>query len=551
MEKMKPKLLSVMKQYNRKQLFLDLKAGFFVAIIALPLSISFAIGCGVSPEKGIWSSIIASIIVALLGGSRVQITGPTGAFIIMIQSILISYGSVGLMVSMIMSGLILILFGLFRLGKLVKYIPAPITIGFTAGIAITIFTLEVKDFLGLTIEQMPTNFFSKWHTYITHLQEANLQSIFLGTICIVILIVWPKINKSIPNSFIAIVLGTMISIVFKMDVKTLGYLPKTLSMPTLPALGIEDFFNLVQPAFTIAILIAMQALLSAVVTDSLLNSKTNTNMELIAQGIANLLLGLLGCIPATGGVARSIANVKNGGRTPMAAIVHGVTLFVFLMFLMPLIKYIPLCVLASILIVVSLNMFNAKAFFSYRKAPKSDFAILISSCVLTFAFDLVLAIEIGMVLSCILFMKRMSDCTNINGWRYIEENSCDEEEELQTLSLKEVPKGTLVYEFSGPMFFGATDKISYITHEIRHDTKAVILRMGSVPAMDATALNTLRELKKKLEHRNISLIFSHVLEQPMLVMEKSGFKNQIEVDNFCISIDDALQRATQICIYNE
>lgn len=547
MEKLKPKLLSVMKQYTKKQFLLDLKAGIIVAIIALPLSIAFALGCGISAEKGIWSSIIASIIVALFGGSRVQITGPTGAFIVITQSIIAAYGTDGLMIAMIMAGIMLILMGIFRLGKLVKYIPAPITIGFTAGIGVTIFTLEMKDFFGFTIEKMPSNFFSKWYTYLTHMDQMNLQSVLLGSLCIVILVFWPKVNKTIPNSLIAIVVGTVLALVLDLDVKTLGTMPKTLSLPAIPSLHLDDIFDLVQPAFTIAILVAMQALLSAVVTDGLINSKHRANMELIAQGGANLVLGVLGCIPATGGVARSIANAKNGGRTPIAAIVHGLSLFVFLTFLMPLIQYIPLCVLAAILIVVSINMFNFKVFFSYLKAPKSDFAVLLSSCVLTFAFDLVLAIEVGMVLSCVLFMKRMSDVTNVQGWKYLNDREdFDEDTDPDDLNLKVVPKGTLVYEFSGPMFFGATDKISYITEDLHHDTKAVILRMRGVPAMDATALDTLRTLQNKLAHKHISLIFSHVLEQPMSVMEKAGFTSSIPEQDFCANIDCALERASQL-----
>lgn len=548
MEKLKPKLFSVMKHYTKKQFMLDLKAGIIVAIIALPLSIAFALGSGITPEKGIWCSIIASIMIALLGGSRVQITGPTGAFIVITQSIIASYGTDGLMIAMIMAGIMLILMGVFRLGKLVKYIPAPITVGFTAGIAITIFTLEIKDFLGLTLETMPSNFFSKWHTYLSHLKEVNLQSVLLGTICIAILILWPKINKTIPNSFIAIVIGTIISLIFKLDVKTLGTIPKGLTLPSFPALQVDDLFNLVQPAFTIAILVAMQALLSAVVTDGLIHSKHRANMELIAQGSANLVLGVLGCIPATGGVARSISNAKNGARTPIAAIVHGLSLFLFLMFFMPFIQFIPLCVLAAILMVVSANMFNRKVFFSYIKAPKSDFAVLLAACILTFVFDLVLAIEVGMVLSCVLFMKRMSDVTNIQEWKCFGATDLDEEDTFfDSLTFKEVPNGTLVYDFSGPMFFGATDKITYITNEINENTKVIILQMRRVPAMDATALGTLRTLKQRLEQKNITLILSNVPQQPLNVMKKAEFTRELKDTNFCANIDMALKRAHQLC----
>ncbi|WP_310602883.1 SulP family inorganic anion transporter, partial [Anaerosporobacter sp.] len=512
MDKYKPKLLSVMKHYDKRQFTKDATAGIIVAIIALPLSIAFALGCGVSAEKGIYSAIISSIIVALLGGSRVQITGPTGAFIIIIQSIINHYGLDGLMIATILAGIMLILMGIFRLGKLIKFIPAPITIGFTGGIAVTIFTLEMKDFLGLSFDKMPTNFFGKWNAYLTHLSDVNYQSILLGLLCILILVLWPKVHTIIPNSLIAIIVGTCIAYFANLDVKTLGEIPKSLSFPTLPDLSLDDIFDLMQPAFTIAVLVAMQALLSAVVTDGLTYSKHRSNMELIAQGVANIVLGLFGCIPATGGVARSISNAKNGAKTPIAAIFHGLTLFLFLMIGMPLIKHVPLCVLAAILIVVSYNMFNVKAFLSYAKAPKSDIAVLISSCILTFAFDLVLAIEIGMVLACGLFMKRMADVTNVNSWKYIgDSDDIDEDNNPDSIHLKKVPSHTLVFELNGPLFFGAADKLLYIQNELRKDTKVVILRMHGVPAVDVTALNTLRKIQSSFEKKGITLVLSHVL----------------------------------------
>lgn len=549
MDKFKPKLITVMKNYSFHQFRKDIIAGIIVAIIALPLSIAFALGCGVSPEKGIYSAIISSILVALLGGSRVQITGPTGAFIVIIHSIITTYGTTGLMVSTIMAGLILILMGALKLGKLIKYIPSPITIGFTGGIAITIFTLEIRDFLGLSFDKLPSNFFGKWATYIKHINEVNLQSVLLGIICIAILVIWPKINRVIPNSLIALVVGTLIAIGFDLDVKTLGEIPKTLKLEGISNLAMDDIFNLIQPAFTIAVLVAMQALLSAVVTDELINSKHRANTELIAQGIANIVLGFFGCIPATGGVARSIANAKNGGRTPIAAIFHGITLFFFLVICMPLIKFVPLCVLAAILIVVSYNMFNIKAFLAYRKAPKSDLAVLLASCILTFAFDLVLAIEVGMVLSCFLFMKRMSDVTQVHGWKYLsDDESFDEESDPDSLMLKEVPKDTLVFEVSGPMFFGATDKLMQLTSEIQNNTKVVILRMRSVPAVDVTAMNSVKNICKQLKKKNIIMIFSHVLDQPMQAMKKAGIIDLVGEENICDNIDVALKRAGTITL---
>lgn len=545
MEKMKPKLFSVLKMYSAQQFVKDMIAGIIVAIIALPLSIAFALGCGVPAERGIYSAIISSIIVALLGGSRVQITGPTGAFIIITQSIITGYGMNGMMISTVVAGVMLILMGVFKLGRLIKYIPAPITIGFTGGIAITIFTLEVRDFLGLTIEKMPSNFFGKWTTYAKHLSGINGTSVLLGLLCIAILIVWPKINKVIPNSLIALVVGTAIAYFGKLDVKTLGVINKSLKITGFDAITLDEFFSLIQPAFTIAILVAMQALLSAVVTDGMINSKHRASMELVAQGVANGVLGVLGCIPATGGVARSIANAKNGGRTPIAAIFHGLTLFFFLMVCMPLIQHVPLCVLAAILIVVSYNMFNVKAFLAYRKAPKSDLVVLLASCILTFAFDLVLAIEVGMVMSCILFMKRMADVTEVKGWKYLSDDM-DEENDPEALTLKVVPKDTLVFEVSGPMFFGAADKLVQLTNSLEDSIKVVIVRMRSVPAIDVTAMNSLKNVHQKLKEQGVTMIFSHVLEQPKNAMIKAGFVAQVGEDNICENIDAALNRAEDL-----
>lgn len=551
---MKPKLFSVLKHYNAKQFFLDMKAGIIVAIIALPLSIAFALGCGVSAEKGIYSAVISGFIVALLGGSRVQITGATGAFIVIIQSVIAGYGMQGLIISTILAGVILILLGVFRLGKLIKYIPSPITIGFTGGIAITIATLEVKDFLGLDIASMPTSFVGKWQTYFTHFTELNWQAVVLGLVSIVILVVWPKINKTIPNSFVALVIGTAGTYFLKLDVALLGDIPKTLAVADFGGLSVDTIFSLVSPAFTIAILVAMQALLSAVVTDSMVHSKHNPNMELIAQGAANITLGVFGCIPATGGVARSIANAKNGGRTPIALVFHSLTLLAMLLFGMPLIKLVPRPVLAAILLVVSYNMFNVKAFLAYRKAPKADALVLIVSCVLTFAFDLILAIEVGMVLTCVLFMKKMADTSHVSVIKHMKDADAlseNEEDDPESLSLKVVPEEAEVYEFNGPLFFGATDKLSVLHHEMMEDdTKVVIVRMRSVPAIDATAMNTLRDVTQDLKEAGITVLFSRVLPQPYSFMEKNGFVSFVGEENFCKNIDAALARANDLLATN-
>lgn len=535
--------LEALKGLTKNQLVKDIISGIIVAVIALPLSIAFAIGAGVSAEKGIYAAIISSLVCGIFGGSRVQISGPTGAFIVITQSVILSYGLDGLAISMLIAGIILILMGIFRMGKLIKFIPSPITTGFTAGIGVTIFTLEVKDFLGLEIADMPTKFIGKWQVYMQHLSEVNFQAVALGFVCIVILVLWPRLNKTIPNSFIAIIVGTVLARVLNLDVKLLGEIPKSLGMPHVPSMNVQMIIDLMQPGFTIAILIAMQALLSAVVTDGIINSKTCSNTELFAQGIANVILAVFGCIPATGGVARGIASAKNGARTPLAAIVHSLMLFVFLIFLMPLIKLVPLCVLAAILIVVSYNMFNVKAMFAYRKAPKSDLAVLVCSCVLTFAFDLVFAIEVGMVLACALFMKRMSDVTQVESWKYITDMDYEKQDETE---LKDVPKGVLVYEISGPLFFAVMDKIENILSSLRADTKVVILRMRSVPAIDATALNNLSDMQASLQKRGITLIFSHVNHQPRQAFDKHGFTKAVGKENFCGSIDQALIRAKKI-----
>lgn len=536
--------LEALRGLTKKQFIKDLISGIIVAVIALPLSIAFAMGAGVSAEKGIYAAIISSLVCGIFGGSRVQISGPTGAFIIITQTVIMQYGLSGLAVSMVIAGFMLMLMGAFRMGKLVRFIPSPITTGFTAGIAVTIFTLEIKDFLGLSIDNMPVKFFDKWSAYAQNLSQINYQAVILGGLCIVILLVWPKFNKTIPNSLIAILFGTAAAYFGKLDVSLLGDIPKTLGAIQMSRVSMQTFFDLMGPAFTIAVLIAMQALLSAVVTDGIVNSKTCSNTELFAQGIANVILGIVGCIPATGGVARGIASAKNGARTPVAAIVHSVTLFLFLIFLMPFIRLVPRCVLAAILIVVSYNMFNLKTMLGYRKAPKSDSAVLICSCVLTFAFDLVLAIEVGMVLSCVLFMKKMSDVTQVESWKYI--TDMDYEQQDENLELMEVPKYIRVYEISGPLFFAAADKISNILRSLNSNTKAVILRMRSVPAIDATALNYLWDMTVSLKEKGIVLIFSHVNEQPKAAFDKRGFTELVGEESFCTNINHALEHAKSL-----
>lgn len=538
MERLEPKFIYTITHYNKQQLLKDILSGIIVAIIALPLNIAFALGAGVSPEKGVYAAIISSIICGFLGGSRVQISGPTGAFIVITQSVVAGYGLNGLAVAMLIAGIILILLGIFRLGRMVRFIPAPITTGFTAGIGVTIFTLEIKDFLGLSPESMPAKFVEKWAYYMSHLKEANIQSVVLALVCIFILVIWPKINKTIPNSLIAIIVGTLAAYFLKLDVKLLGEIPKSLGSPVVPDMDLQMIIDLISPGFTIAVLIAMQALLSAVVTDGIINSRTNSNMELIAQGLANIVLAFFGCIPTTGGVARGVQSAKNGAKTPIAAIVHSIMLFIFLIALMPLLKMIPLCVLAAILMVVSYNMLNIKVLIGYLKAPKSDLLVLVASCVLTFAFDLVFAIEVGMILSLALFMKRMADVTEVKAWKNIEDGT------KYDLDLKVVPAGCAVYEINGPLFFGAVDVLKKIVADEKKNS--LIIRMRGVSAIDSTAMDYLNTLYADCKHKKIQLIFSHVNEQPLSLMKKNGFYSKVGAENFCTHIDAAIKRAETI-----
>lgn len=542
MEKLKPKLFSVMKTYTKEQFLKDIISGIIVAIIALPLSIALALASGVSPEQGIYTAIIAGFLISFLGGSRVQIAGPTAAFATIVAGIVASKGMDGLILATILAGIILVAMGLLRLGNLIKYIPYTITTGFTAGIAVTIAIGQLKDFLGLTypagtvtIETM-----EKLGAVGRNLATVNWQAVIVGMVCLAILIVWPLINKLIPGSLIAVIVGILMVRLLHMNVNTIGDLYEISNkLPGfhLPSFTLKDIGEILPDAFTIAILAAIESLLSCVVADSMINSKHRSNMELVAQGIGNVGSALFGGIPATGAIARTAANIKNGGRTPIAGMVHAVTLVLILVVLMPYAALIPMPCIAAILFMVAYNMCGWRTFVSLCKSsPKSDIIVLVLTFILTVVFDLVLAIEVGILLAAILFMKRMSEVTEVEGWKYI-----DEEDDPDSIALRAVPEHTLVYEISGPMFFAAADKILTIT--LREDTRYLILRMRSVSAIDATAMHSLTELYEKCQKRGIQIILSHVNEQPRRVMDKSGFSQQIGEENFCEHIDAALERA--------
>lgn len=545
MEKLKPKLFSVMKTYTKEQFIKDVVAGIIVAIIALPLSIALALASGVGPEQGIYTAIIAGFLISFFGGSRVQIAGPTAAFATIVAGIVAEKGMDGLILATVLAGIILVAMGFLRLGNLIKYIPYTITTGFTAGIAVTIVIGQIKDFLGLTypagtvtIETM-----EKVKAVCQNISTINLQALVVGLTCLAILIIWPYVNKTIPGSLIAVIVGILMVKLLNLNVNTIGDLYEISNkLPGLhvPSFTLNDVGSVLPDAFTIAILAAIESLLSCVVADSMINSKHRSNMELIAQGIGNIGSALFGGIPATGAIARTAANVKNGGRTPIAGMVHAVTLVLILVVLMPYAALIPMPCIAAILFMVAYNMCGWRTFVELCKsAPKSDIIVLVVTFALTVIFDLVAAIEVGILLAAILFMKRMSDVTEVEGWKYL-----DDENDPDSISLREVPDKTLVYEISGPLFFGAADKILNIS--VRQDTQCIVIRMRSVNAIDATAMHSLEQLYTEFSKKGIKLVLSHVNEQPMSVMEKAGFTKKVGKENFCSHIDLALARAKEI-----
>ena len=545
MEKLKPKLFSVMKTYTKEQFVKDIVAGIIVAIVALPLSIALALASGVTPEQGIYTAIFAGFVISFLGGSRVQIAGPTAAFATIVAGIVATNGMSGLIVATILAGIILIIMGFCRFGSLIKFIPYTITTGFTTGIAVTIFVGQIKDFLGLTVvtEEPLIETVEKLEAVFEFLPTINWQAVIVGVVCMVILIGWPRIEKRIPPSLIAVLVSIAMVKGLHMNVNTIGDLyeiSNKLPTPGFPDVSFDLVKRVLPDAFTIAILAAIESLLSCVVSDSMVNSKHRSNMELIAQGAGNITSALFGGIPATGAIARTAANVKNGGRTPIAGMVHSVTLLLVLVVLMPYATLIPMPTIAAILFMVAYNMSEWREFVHLlRTAPKSDITVLVLTFVLTVVFDLVVAIEFGMILAAMLFMKRMSDVTEVEGWTYV-----DPEDDPDNIGLKAVPKDTFVYEISGPMFFGAADKIMKISLKDTH--KCIILRMRSVNAIDATAMHSLEQLQEKCAKKNITLILSHVNDQPRRIMEKAGFIEKIGSEFFCAHIDDALAKAESL-----
>lgn len=551
MEDLKPMLFTCLKKYSKEQFIKDLIAGIIVAIIALPLSIALALASGVGPERGIYTAVIAGFVISFLGGSQVQIAGPTAAFATIVAGIVADQGMDGLAVATILAGIILILMGFCRFGSLIKFIPYTITTGFTAGIAVTIAIGQLKDFCGVTIPAgMPTiETMEKLEGFLAGISTLNWHAVFVGAVCLAILIFMPKVKvlAKIPPSLAAVAVGILMVKLMPIQVNTIGDLYTiNSSLPSfhLPKLSLEVIQKALPNAFTIAILAAIESLLSCVVADGMINGNHRSNMELAAQGAGNVASALFGGIPATGAIARTAANIKNGGRTPVAGMVHAVVLFLVLLVLMPYAGWIPMPTIAAILFIVAYNMCQWRPFVRLVKtAPKSDIAVLVITFMLTVVFDLVVAIEVGMVLACLLFMKRMSDETGVRNWSHTDEIS-DEVRDAERARMRNIPSSISVCEITGPLFFGAADQIGLIS--VTEKTKCLILRMRGVPALDSTAMNSLTSLYEKCRKKKITLILSHVNDQPMRVIRKAGFDTLIGKENFSPNIDAAIEKAEKI-----
>lgn len=545
MNSLKPMLLTCLKSYDKSQFIKDVTAGIIVAIIALPLSIALALASGVGPEAGIFTAIVAGFVISALGGSCVQIAGPTAAFATIVAGIVARDGMDGLIIATIMAGIFLILMGLFHFGSLIKFIPYTITTGFTSGIAVTIVIGQLKDFFGVTYPDgvKPIETTEKMKAFVQNISSVNTDALIVGIVSLAILILAPYIFKKVPGSLIAVIVGILMVQFLPLKVSTIGNLYTiSNSLPSfhMPAIRFSTISASVSNAFTIAVLAAIESLLSCVVADGMINSKHRSDTELVAQGAGNIASALFGGIPATGAIARTAANIKNGGRTPIAGMVHSVTLIIVLVVLMPYAGMIPMPTIAAILFIVAYNMCQWRTFRDLVKtAPKSDILVLIVTFVLTVIFDLVVAIEIGMVLACLLFIKRMSEETHADSWVYTDDDTPDIDEHLQKLPLQ-----IRVYEITGPLFFGAADAIEHIV--VKDFTSCLVLRMRGVPALDSTAMNALQNLVKTCEGKGITLVFSHVNEQPMHVMEKAGFVELVGKENFQSNISAALKRAEEV-----
>ena len=550
----RPKILSAIRSYDKQTFLSDLMAGVIVGIVALPLAIAFGIASGVSPEKGIITAIVAGFIISALGGSRVQIGGPTGAFIVIVAGIIGQYGMTGLTIATLMAGVFLILFGLLRLGTIIKYIPYPIIVGFTSGIAVTIFTTQVKDLLGMTMAEAPSDFIERWAAYFTSLDTIDPWSAAVGLLSVAIIAAAPKVSKRVPGSLIAIIVMTVAALLLKeyagvTSIETIGdrfSISAQLPGAVVPELTWDTVKDLVQPALTIAVLGAIESLLSATVADGVIGDHHNSNTELIGQGVANLVTPLFGGIPATGAIARTMTNINNGGRTPVAGIVHAVVLLLIFLFLMPLAQYIPMACLAGVLVVVSYGMSGWRSFRALMRNPKSDVTVLLMTFLLTILFDLTVAIEVGLICACLLFMRRMSETTDVRA--VYDEIDLNEDADMERGNLEHltIPQGVEVYEINGPYFFGAGNRFEDIMGRYGHRPKVRIIRMRKVPFIDSTGLHNLENLCLMSQRDGITIVLSGVNPKVEAVLKKNGFTQLLGQENICNHIDLALERARQL-----
>lgn len=549
--RLEPKLFTVLREgYSRQQFTADLIAGIIVGIVALPLAIAFGIASGVKPEQGLYTAIVAGVVIGALGGSRAQISGPTGAFVVIIYGIVQQYGYDGLAVATMIAGVLLILMGLAKMGAFLKFIPYPVTVGFTSGIALIIFSSQIKDFFGLRLEKVPAEFVEKWIELIKHAATFNPYAIGVGVLSLLIVFLWPRITPKVPGSLVAIVAATALVHLLHLDVETIGSrfgaVPNMLPAPHFPAITWPLVQKMFQPAITIALLAAIESLLAAVVADGMLGTRHRSNMELIAQGVGNLVSPIFQGIPATGAIARTATNIKSGGRTPFAAIIHAVVLLLIMLFFGKWAALIPMPTLAAILVFVSYNMSEYHVFLKLMRAPKSDVAVLLVTFFLTVLIDLTVAIQVGVVLAAFLFMQRMSNVTEVS---MITQNLRDDEEEVdssRSISKRQVPPGVEVFEIYGSLFFGAIERFKDSMRRVETPPRVLILRMRLVPSIDATGLQVMEDVLTRTQNEGGTLLLSGVAEQPLRAMEQSGFLNKLGRENVMTDIDAALERARSL-----
>ena len=546
-----PKSITTLKSYSRAQFTSDLIAGVIVGVVALPLAIAFAIASGVTPDRGLYTAIIAGFLISALGGSRVQIGGPTGAFVVIVYGIVQRYGIDGLVVATIMAGVILVILGVAKLGSAIKFIPHPVVIGFTSGIAVIIFSSQVKDFLGLRMGDLPVEFIPKWRAIASHMDSANAQALAVALAALLIMVLWPRVSRRVPGPFVALIATTLAVRLFDIPVDTIGTrfgaISATLPHPIVPHVSLAQITALVGPAFTIALLAAVESLLSAVVADGMIGGRHRSNMELVAQGVANIVAPIFGGMPATGAIARTATNVKNGGRTPVAGMVHALTLLLITLFFGRWAALIPLATLAAILVVVSYHMSEWRTFRSELTAPRSDVAVLLTTFSLTVLVDLTVAIEVGMVLAAFLFMRRMAEVTNVSivTRELADGRDREEDDDPNSVRRRQVPPGVEVFEISGPFFFGAAEQFKDTLGQIARKPRVLIIRLRDVPAIDSTGLHVLHELARRCKRDETLLLLADVHAQPMFALVRSHMLAELGEENLFGNLDDALDRARQ------